>query len=47
MKNKFILTLLPIILLSACAKIKNNEDNLITVTDGIGRVVSLDPDKIT
>ena len=47
MKNKLILTLLPIILLSACAKIDNNEENTITVTDGIGRTVSLDPNKIS
>lgn len=47
MKNKFILTLLPIVLLSSCMATQNNDDNYsVSVTDGIGRKVELNPSKI-
>ena len=48
MKPKLILALLPIVLLTSCENTNNssNNPNSITVTDGIGRSISLDPSEI-
>ena len=47
MKTKVILALLPLILLSSCNQVEDKENNNITVTDGIGRTITINPYKIS
>ena len=45
--NKKLFVLIPLLLLSGCSNITSeNNENLIKVTDGINREISLDPNKI-